>query len=193
MRERPAANGWALAFLGGGEWSGWHRLRPKATLGFELPTPPPPSRAHKLWRAKRSPKPTGSARSRGYVNENQTHPLNSRTFANPSSARRTAYWGLRLEAQLERSRRAEGQHARRGRVSNLRARMAARRLPDRSHPQARGQSAMTARVTIFPSTANAREFWRAESARIGSNWKSLIQLHFEICNRLQASSSWGSS
>jgi hypothetical protein len=45
---------------------------------------------------------------------------------------------------------------------------------------------------IALSTANAREWWRAESERIGSNWRSLIEPHFQICERLQAasSSSW---
>jgi hypothetical protein len=39
--------------------------------------------------------------------------------------------------------------------------------------------------------AGWRRWWRAESKRIGSDWHSLIGLHFQICNRLQASSSWG--
>jgi hypothetical protein len=44
------------------------------------------------------------------------------------------------------------------------------------------------------STADARAWWATEAERIGSNWQSLISLHFAICNRLQpASSSWRSS
>ena len=39
------------------------------------------------------------------------------------------------------------------------------------------------------STANRREFWAAESERIGTNWRSLISLLFEIVERLRASSS----
>jgi hypothetical protein len=39
-----------------------------------------------------------------------------------------------------------------------------------------------------------RRWWTVESARVGSDWRSLISLHFEICNRLQASSSaWSRS
>ena len=39
------------------------------------------------------------------------------------------------------------------------------------------------------STTNRREFWAAESERIGTNWRSLISLLFEIVERLRASSS----
>jgi hypothetical protein len=39
--------------------------------------------------------------------------------------------------------------------------------------------------------AGWRRWWVAESERIGTNWQSLITLHFAICNRLQESSSWG--
>jgi hypothetical protein len=47
---------------------------------------------------------------------------------------------------------------------------------------------------IARSTADARAWWATEAERIGSNWQSLISLHFAICNRLQAaSSSWRSS
>jgi hypothetical protein len=41
------------------------------------------------------------------------------------------------------------------------------------------------------STTDWRAWWATEAERIGSNWQSLISLHFAICNRLQASSSWG--
>jgi hypothetical protein len=44
-----------------------------------------------------------------------------------------------------------------------------------------------------PSTMDRREWWADESVRVGTNWQSLISLHFAICNRLQASSSWRSS
>jgi hypothetical protein len=38
--------------------------------------------------------------------------------------------------------------------------------------------------------AGWREFWRLQ----GASWRALIELHFEICDRLQAaSSSWCSS
>jgi hypothetical protein len=55
---------------------------------------------------------------------------------------------------------------------------------------------MTAPVISAPGTDSAgwHRRWRIESARSGSDWRSLINLHFEICNRLQAiSSSWASS
>jgi hypothetical protein len=32
---------------------------------------------------------------------------------------------------------------------------------------------MTAHIITFPSTANGREFWRAESQRLGSDWISI--------------------
>jgi hypothetical protein len=39
----------------------------------------------------------------------------------------------------------------------------------------------------------SREFWAAESERIGTNWRGLFDLHVAIVNRLQAASSaWGS-
>jgi len=47
---------------------------------------------------------------------------------------------------------------------------------------------MKAHITI-PSTLDWREFRRAH----GTSWRSLIELHFEICDRLRASSSWRSS
>jgi len=47
---------------------------------------------------------------------------------------------------------------------------------------------MKAHITI-PSTLDWREFWRVH----GTSWRSLIELHFEICDRLRASSSWRSS
>jgi hypothetical protein len=38
--------------------------------------------------------------------------------------------------------------------------------------------------------AGWRDFWRTH----GTSWRSLIELHFEICDRLQAcSSSWWAS
>jgi len=40
-----------------------------------------------------------------------------------------------------------------------------------------------------PSTGNHagwRRYWAAVSNRAGSDWPSLISLHFDICNRLQA-------
>jgi hypothetical protein len=37
--------------------------------------------------------------------------------------------------------------------------------------------------------ADWREFWRLH----GTSWRSLIDLHFEICDRLRASSSWALS
>ena len=45
------------------------------------------------------------------------------------------------------------------------------------------------KITVS-STANRREFWAAESERIGTNWRSLFSLHIAIVERLQASSSW---
>jgi hypothetical protein len=46
-------------------------------------------------------------------------------------------------------------------------------------------SALTAR-----SATDWHEWWADESVRVGTNWQSLISLHFANCNRLQASSSW---
>jgi hypothetical protein len=47
---------------------------------------------------------------------------------------------------------------------------------------------------IARSTDNWREWWREESGRVGSDWQSIIALHFQICARLRAeSSSWASS
>jgi hypothetical protein len=44
------------------------------------------------------------------------------------------------------------------------------------------------------STLDGCAWWRAESERIGTDWRGLISLHFQICNRLQAASSlWCSS
>jgi len=51
-------------------------------------------------------------------------------------------------------------------------------------------SKSSAEITTIPSTgccpADWREFWRVH----GTSWRSLIELHFEICDRLRASSSW---
>jgi hypothetical protein len=49
--------------------------------------------------------------------------------------------------------------------------------------------------TTTPSTgtdpAGWRQWWAVQSRLDGTDWRSLIGLHFEICNRLQAiSSSW---
>jgi hypothetical protein len=44
-----------------------------------------------------------------------------------------------------------------------------------------------------PSTLQSRAWWAAESERVGTNWRSLIELHLKICDRLQASSSWARS
>jgi hypothetical protein len=33
-----------------------------------------------------------------------------------------------------------------------------------------------------------RHYWAAESIRVGTNWRGLIGLHFDISNRLQAGS-----
>jgi hypothetical protein len=41
-----------------------------------------------------------------------------------------------------------------------------------------------------PSTADWRDWWADESVRIGTDWKSLIELHCAIVDRLRASSSW---
>jgi hypothetical protein len=53
-------------------------------------------------------------------------------------------------------------------------------------------------MTTFTSTEDVptgwRRWWAIESARVGTDWRGLISLHFEICNRLQAiSSAWASS
>jgi hypothetical protein len=41
--------------------------------------------------------------------------------------------------------------------------------------------------TTLPSTLDWRDFWRVH----GTSWRSLIDLHFQICDRLRAtSSSW---
>jgi hypothetical protein len=48
--------------------------------------------------------------------------------------------------------------------------------------------------STVPSTLDWREWWRAESRQLGTDWRGLISLHLEICNRLQAASSlWRSS
>jgi hypothetical protein len=56
---------------------------------------------------------------------------------------------------------------------------------------------MLSSSTITSSGTNPdgwRRWWRIESARRGSDWHSLIELHFEIADRLRASSSsWRSS
>ncbi len=44
--------------------------------------------------------------------------------------------------------------------------------------------------TTTPSTLDWHAWWADESERVGTDWQSLISLHFAICNRLQASSSW---
>jgi hypothetical protein len=50
-------------------------------------------------------------------------------------------------------------------------------------------------MTTFTSTgdvlAGLRRWWAIESARVGSDWRSVLSLHFEISDRLRASSSWG--
>jgi hypothetical protein len=42
----------------------------------------------------------------------------------------------------------------------------------------------------LPSTGSSpsdwRHYWAAESIRLGTNWRGLIGLHFDMCNRLQA-------
>jgi hypothetical protein len=38
----------------------------------------------------------------------------------------------------------------------------------------------------LPSTVDWRAFWRVH----GTTWRSVIDLHFEICERLRATSSW---
>jgi hypothetical protein len=38
-------------------------------------------------------------------------------------------------------------------------------------------------------SADWRRWWAAEAERIGTNRRSLIELHFQICDRLRASSS----
>jgi hypothetical protein len=38
-----------------------------------------------------------------------------------------------------------------------------------------------------------RRWWAAEAVRTGTNWRSLLIFHFEISDRLRASSSWGHS
>jgi hypothetical protein len=61
--------------------------------------------------------------------------------------------------------------------------------PGRRKPNAPIISATVTSTGTDP--AGWRRWWRIESARSGSDWRSLINLHFEICNRLQAiSSSW---
>jgi hypothetical protein len=47
--------------------------------------------------------------------------------------------------------------------------------------------------STISSTANAREWWSAESRRCGSDWIGVAQVVSEIMHRLAAtSSSWGS-
>jgi hypothetical protein len=43
--------------------------------------------------------------------------------------------------------------------------------------------------TIITSTTDWRAYWQ----RQGVDWRSVIKLHVEICDRLRASSSWWSS
>ena len=49
---------------------------------------------------------------------------------------------------------------------------------------------MTARSLTEPSTADLRQWWIDESVRTRTDWKSLIELHCQIVDRLRASSSW---
>jgi len=49
-------------------------------------------------------------------------------------------------------------------------------------------------MTTFTSTGTNPDGWREYWRVHGANWRSLIELHFEICDRLRASSSlWCSS
>jgi hypothetical protein len=41
-----------------------------------------------------------------------------------------------------------------------------------------------------PSTMDRRDWWRDEAIRTRTDWKSLIELHCAIVDRLRASSSW---
>jgi hypothetical protein len=38
-----------------------------------------------------------------------------------------------------------------------------------------------------------RQWWAVESARAGSNWRSIFELHCEIIDRLRSSALWASS
>jgi hypothetical protein len=44
-------------------------------------------------------------------------------------------------------------------------------------------------AATLSSALDWREYWR----RQGVDWRSVIKLHVEICDRLRASSSWWSS
>ena len=46
---------------------------------------------------------------------------------------------------------------------------------------------------IVGSTTDQRQLWREEAIRTRTDWKSLIELHCAIVDRLRASSSWTSS
>ena len=50
-------------------------------------------------------------------------------------------------------------------------------------------STFTSTGTV-PSTMDRREWWADESVRIGTDWRSLFELHCQIVDRLRASSSW---
>jgi hypothetical protein len=40
--------------------------------------------------------------------------------------------------------------------------------------------------SVALSTTDTRTWWAIESERIGTTWHSLIELHFQICDRLRA-------
>ena len=40
------------------------------------------------------------------------------------------------------------------------------------------------------STTDQRQWWADESVRTRTDWRSLIELHCQIVDRLRASSSW---
>jgi hypothetical protein len=41
------------------------------------------------------------------------------------------------------------------------------------------------------ASAGLRRWWATEAERYGTDWRSVINLHLEISDRLRASSSWG--
>jgi hypothetical protein len=48
---------------------------------------------------------------------------------------------------------------------------------------------MSAEILTFPSTAVAREFWAAESKRLGTDWVSIAEVVTAIMYRLTGASS----
>jgi hypothetical protein len=64
-------------------------------------------------------------------------------------------------------------------------------LANSSAPRKNNFSTVTSTGDV---AASLRRWWSDEASRAGSDWRSVLSLHFEISDRLRASfSSWSSS